>query len=156
VVVNDLKAFQSRFSGYLPPEADRCILDFLCSTTASAVVEEVPDGRVAHAAIAALAVLEAEVTFILSGRQEQIRARSERALIHLQRTLAVDSHAQVKWRLALQEGESACERLGAVHLLSHGIFAFKVHAVKGRTDLVYPELPDETQLARAVDGFVLT
>ena len=46
-----------------------------------------------------------------SGRQEQIRARSERALLHLQWTLAVDEEMTTKWKKALNKNELACERL---------------------------------------------
>jgi hypothetical protein len=50
-----------------------------------------------------------------------------------------------------------CEKLGAVHLLSHGIWAFKVDAAGGRTDLVYQEpLADLTDIRRSGDGLVLT
>jgi hypothetical protein len=50
----------------------------------------------------------------------------------------------------------ACERLGSVHLLSHGIYAFKVDAARGRTDLVFNEPPSDALLAQAVEGMVLT
>src|ERR1700722_9028346 len=42
-------------------------------------------------------------------------------------------------------GSVACERLGAVHLLWHGIFAFKVDGSGARTDLIAPEQPDLNQ-----------
>lgn len=55
------------------------------------------------------------------------------------------------------KGEVECEKLGAVHLLGHGIWAFKINASGGRTDLVYQEpaggLIKEQQYA---EGFVLT
>ena len=46
--------------------------------------------------------------------------------------------------------------MGSVHLLSQGIYAFKVNAEGARTDLVFAEPPDESLLARSVDGLVLT
>ena len=46
--------------------------------------------------------------------------------------------------------------LGSIHLLSHGIFAFKVDALGARTDLVFNEPPDDSLLARGVEGLVLT
>ena len=57
-----------------------------------------------------------------------LRARSERAFLHLRRLLAVDRDVRAKWKAAYEgkQGEVACEALGAVHLLSHGIYAFKV------------------------------
>lgn len=50
-----------------------------------------------------------------------------------------------------------CEKLGAVHLLLHGIWAFKVDAAGGRTDLVFQEpAGDLIDEQRYVAGFVLT
>jgi hypothetical protein len=106
--------------------------------------------------LVALAALEAEITFILTGRQEQIRARSERAFLLLNRMIAVDNDVHAKWKNALEDGETACEYLGSVFLLSQGIYAFKVNANGARTDLVFPEPPPEDLLTRAVEGLVLT
>src|SRR5262249_37625118 len=89
-------------------------------------------------------------------RQEQIRTRSERAFMLLQRMLAVDKDVRAKWNAALAEGEVACERLGSIHLLSQGIYAFKVDAIGARTDLVFPEPPDDALMARTDVGMVLT
>ncbi len=46
---------------------------------------------------------------------------------------------ELKWAMAVKDRETACEKLGAVHLLSHGIWAFKIAATKAETDLVYEE-----------------
>jgi hypothetical protein len=43
-----------------------------------------------------------------------------------------------------------------VHLLSQGIFAFKVDASGARTDLVFREPPEDSLLTRGVEGLVLT
>jgi hypothetical protein len=53
-------------------------------------------------------------------------------------------------------GETRCERLGAIHLLAHGIYAFKVDAEGAKTDLVFQDPPAESNLARSVEGLVLT
>jgi hypothetical protein len=97
------------------------------------------------------------MSFLLADTQEIIRARSERAFLHLQRLLAVDDDVRTKWKAAFERGEVSCEKLGAVHLLWHGIFAFKVDATGGRTDLVFAEPIDVSAAAqRGVEGFVLT
>ncbi|MDQ0513014.1 hypothetical protein [Ancylobacter amanitiformis] len=107
-------------------------------------------------ALVGLVALEAEITFILRGRQEQIRARSERAFLFLQRALAVDNSIRAKWQAAFDKGEVACERLGSLALLSQGIYAFKVDALGARTDLVFTAAPEDSLLSRGVDGLVLT
>ena len=154
--VQYLEHFVKEFHSSLPREAEDRINLFLNSRLAQAVRDKLTAQRGARGALVALAALEAEITFILSGRQEQIRALSERALLHLQRTLAVDEDMATKWKKPFDRNEVACERLGSIHLLSHGIFAFKVDALGARTDLVFNEPPDDLLLTRGVDGLVLT
>jgi len=154
-LINEIKEFRQTFSSSLPSEAIRGIDKFVSSQLANAALKET-DLRAARAAIIGLAALDGEITYILSARQEQIRIRSERAFLLLQRLLAVDKDVRSKWEKAFKDGEVACERLGAVHLLSQGIYAFKINAEGARTDLVFGEPPDETTLTRAVDGIVLT
>jgi hypothetical protein len=155
-IVQSIEQFRKDFDGSLPAEAATRIDYFLGTTLAAAAKDNSTSQRGARGALVGLAGFEAEITFILSGRQEQIRARSERALLHLQRTLAVDEEVANKWKKALDRNETACERLGSIHLLSHGIFAFKVDALGARTDLVFNEPPEDSLLARGVEGLVLT
>src|SRR5215510_2124052 len=154
--VDSLQRFRQHFAGSLPDDAITLLDNFLASAPARAAREPSTAQRGARGALVVLAALEAEITFVLTGRQEQIRARSERAFMLLQRMLAVDADVQSKWAAALMQGEVACERLGAVHLLSQGIYAFKIDAIGARSDLVIPELPHETVLSRSVEGLVLT
>jgi hypothetical protein len=156
-LVQSLEQFRRDFAGSLPSAAIARIDHFLGTTIVQgakdATAEQVGAAR---GALVALAAFEAEITFLLAGRQEQIRARTERALLHLQRILAVDLDVSAKWKEAFNTREDACERLGSVHFLSHGIYAFKVDAVGAITDLVYPEPPPDALLAQAVEGMVLT
>jgi hypothetical protein len=156
--VDSLLEFRQAFAGTLPPAAVPSLDHFLETSLAKAAQEGSSDTHelAVRGALVALAAVEAEVSFILSGRQEQIRTRSERAFMLLQRMITVDDDVRAKSSAALERGEVACERLGSVHLLSQGIFAFKVDAVGARTDLVFPEPPDDALLARADVGMVLT
>lgn len=82
---------------------------------------------------------------------------SERAFIHLQRSIAVDEQLRTRWQTAFTTHETACERLGSVHLLLHGIWAFKLNAEKARTDLMFEEpLPPAGKIEKAATGLVLT
>jgi hypothetical protein len=104
-----------------------------------------------------VAALESEVSYLLSDHQSSIRSRTERAFEHIQRSIVVDEALRNRWQAAFDEGEVRCEMLGAVHLLSHGIWAFKVDAKGARTDLVYQEpLLDLKPATRAAEGLVLT
>ena len=82
---------------------------------------------------------------------------SERAFVHLQRSIIVDDEIRKKWIIAYKEHETKCERLGALHLLLHGIWAFKVDAIGGKTDLVLNEpLSITTIVENTADALVLT
>ena len=90
--------------------------------------------------LVALRAFEAEMTFLLSDTQQDMRTRSERAFRHLIWQIVVDDEVRRKWKEAFNDGEVQCEKIGAVHLLWHGIYAFKFDAAKGgRTDLVFKE-----------------
>jgi hypothetical protein len=156
-LIQSLEQFRHDFADSLPSAAIARIDHFLGTRLVRAAKDASTEQiGAARGALVALAAFEAEITFLLAGRQEQIRARSERALLHLQRTLAVDPDVSVKWRKAFEKNEVACERLGSVHLLSHGIYAFKVDAAGARTDLVFNEPPSDVLLTQAVEGMVLT
>lgn len=156
IAVNALDEFRQNFSRSLPKEATERIDLFLQSSLAKASKDVSTDHRGARGALVGLVAIEAEVTFLLSGRQEHIRLRSERAFLLLNRTLAVDDSVREKWKVAIEEGEVACERYGSAVLLAQGIYAFKVDSAGARTDLVFAEPPEESVLFRSVDGLVLT
>lgn len=108
-------------------------------------------------AIVMVAALEGEISYLLRDQSEATRLRTELAFEHLNRSIVVDQDIREKWKKAFAAGEVACEKLGAVHLLSHGIWAFKAHGAGARTDLVYQEpLADSDKIARIADGLVLT
>jgi hypothetical protein len=89
-LVRSLEQFRDDFAGSLPSEAVARIDHFLRTTLVQAAKDASTNQRGARGALVGLVALEAEVTFLLAGRQEHIRARTERALLHLQRTIAVD------------------------------------------------------------------
>jgi hypothetical protein len=75
----------------------------------------------------------------------------------LQRCIVADPEFREKWVVAYKEGETACERLGASHLLWHGLWAFKVGAEGERTDLVMGDRIDNPGAAVTTgSGLVLT
>lgn len=62
-----------------------------------------------------------------------------------------------KWIDAYKAHETKCEKLGALHLLSHGVWAFKADATGGKTDLILNEpLPYTSVIEGAADTLVLT
>lgn len=159
-VVASLAEFQSRHGETLPSGAREALAtvlkntgDLLRDTTGAADLQE----ERAQKALLMLVVFEAEMSFLILDGDEIIRSRSDRAFEHLQRSIVVDPDIRAKWIAAFGEGEVACEKLGAVHLLAHDIWAFKVNAEGGRTDLVYQEaLTDIDRVTRTANGLVLT
>jgi hypothetical protein len=124
--------------------------------TGQAGLRELKDEAV-FTALFELSDFVGEMASILADVQWPLRAISERAFQHLQRLIVVDEQYREKWKAALEQNEVACEKLGAVHLLWHGIWAFKVNADGGRTDLVFQEpLGDLIREQQSVGGFVLT
>lgn len=159
-VLAALRAFRDSFHQMLPPPAVTAIDDFVTRTgTLISDTTGTPDSLQERvwAALVLLAAFETEMSFLLSDVQESMRSRSERAFSHLQRSIVVDEDLRAKWQRAFEHGEVACEKLGAVHLLVHGIWAFKVDAAGARTDLVFQEpAGDFIAAQRYADGFVLT
>ena len=159
-VLGGLQSFRKDFAHSLPPAVIARIVDFYNQTDALIADTSGAPGlkqeRV-RAALVLLGAFETELTFLLSDTQEFVRARSERAFSHLQRSIVVDPEFREKWKAAFEDGEIACEKLGAVHLLLHGIWAFKVNAAGARTDLVFQEpVEDLTDEQGYADGIVLT
>jgi hypothetical protein len=159
-IFSELSTFAGRFRDALPPAAVSRIEEFVNEKAPLLrATDSSPDTReeLAWAGLVMLGAFETEVSFLLADQQQVIRSRSELAFAHLQRWIVVDEAFRKKWQDAFAAGETACEGLGAVHLLSHGIWAFKLNAAGGRTDLVYAEpLGDFATGHRYADGLVLT
>jgi hypothetical protein len=153
--LDELVAFAEAFKTSVPLVAQACLDDFITGERAQVIRNETP-AREARAGIVFLIALESEISYHLSSREERIRARSDRAFLHLQRLIAVDPDARTKWKGAFDNGETHLEAFGAVHLLWHGIWAFKINAERARTDLIFNDPIEETFDQRGIDGLVLT
>lgn len=159
-IFDDLKKFSSNYDSILPIIASQSLKHFLdnfdTTTLNSSSIQGMISANVQYA-LTSLSAFCSEFTYLLTDTQATARRITERAFIHLQRTLMVDSEIQHKWTEAFKKGEPACEKLGAIHLLLHGIWAFKVDAVKGQTDLVFNEsLPPLSIIESSADALVLT
>lgn len=156
-IINELQRFAATHDATLPETAKAALKRFFGRTPVKAVLNEPRDGRASKAGVVAVLVIAGELTHLLGARQERLRLRSAQAFEHLQRTLAVNEDVRTRWLEAFRgTGETTCEQLGAVHLLGHGIFAFKVNAAGGRTDLVIPEPLDVDKAVHVSEGLVLT
>ncbi len=113
------------------------------------------DATLVRTIIVKLAAFESEVTFLLADTEQSIIAATENAFKHLQRLIVVDLDYQQKWEKAFATGEVACEKLGAIHLQWHNLWAFKAHGIGGRTDLVYQDSLSDGE-AQEAPALILT
>lgn len=151
-----LQQFSERHGADLPRAASECLRVFLGRPHPF-----VPEGGVIGLQgglylVGLLAMLRAEVTYHSSDHDLLAVRRVDAAFTHLRRTLVVDEDVRKKWGQAFKSHETRCESLGAVHLLQHGIWAFKANAEGGRTDLILGEPPSLHEVRRASEALVLT
>lgn len=143
----------------LPPKAVEALKRYIAQDWYGKVAQATTGGgTIAIQALAPLAAFRSEFKYLIRDADIEGRSLTELAFEHLRRLLVVDEVVRKKWENAFDQRETACERLGAVHLLSHGIWAFKVVAPGAATDLVYGE-PVEQYLSaarRIARAFVLT
>lgn len=157
-LIAEIEAFLSSHDADLGPAALGSLttgLDRLRVLTSSNAGGGIP---LTAALLAGLMALESEVSFHLHDFDTSVRPAAERAFLHLQRSLVVDAEMQKRWLSAFDAtGETGCERLGGVHLLLHGIYAFKTSAEGERTDLVLgDQLSIDSVLRHSVSALVLT
>jgi hypothetical protein len=101
----------------------------------------------------ALRPIVSEVDFYLRDNEALGRSIVEWAFLHLRRRLTVEETLRTSWTDAFSKGEPQVEKLGAIHLLGHGIYAFKTSGAGAATDLILalfslPPLPTRSRYAR--------
>jgi len=125
-----LRDYQSTF----PKEALESLKKFLDQTEIKGFnFNPGPNQERGHVqfALTSLAAFQSEFSYIIADTQAVALRITERAFVHLQRSIIADDEIRNKWISAFSDGEPKCEKLGALHLLSHGVWAFKAHAEKG-------------------------
>ncbi len=152
-IKQELRRFSDDCGQELPPAAKASLDRFLAQGWRSLNATEVD----IQAAVP-FAVFRSQFDFLVRDAEAYATSLTELAFEHLRRVLAVDADARRKWQKAFTQREDHCERLGAAHLLSHGVWAFKVSAAGAATDLVFGE-PIEREAAlirRTARALVLT
>ncbi|WP_298967103.1 hypothetical protein [uncultured Roseibium sp.] len=156
-LVKDLTQFTEEAGDKLPENARAALENQRLQSIVNSGTPSTPDMYAAN--ICEVAVLlqmtKSEVDYYLQNTDFIIRKTFERALLQLQWSIATSQNVQEDWAHAFGKGETQCEALGAIHLLQHGIFAFKAHSQRARTDLIYGEQVKERDIEIS-DGLVLT
>jgi hypothetical protein len=153
-IVKDLLVFGADNRHQLPIPVTELIDSF--KLRFSKLESQTWNGNLTQSVSIEILSLETEISYLLADSEQHLRVLSERAFQHLQRSISADPEIREKWLRAFEIGEVACERLGSLHLLSFGIFGFKVDGVGARTDLLLPERPIGREEAAFSEGLVLT
>jgi hypothetical protein len=156
-VFDEIGRFVKRYANSLPGPAVECFTRFVSTSKDYFAPGVVKGPHGVRTCLVALAAFASEFSYHLADFTTLARRLSIRAFTHLQRSIVADADHARRWQTAFQEGERECEKLGASHLLLHGIWAFKVSAEGERTDLVFGEpLRDLSQVEAAAEVLVLT
>jgi hypothetical protein len=122
-VLQELSTFHEHHKNDIPAGAAFCMKKFIDRWQPHLTMTEgdtlLPP--LVQAALASLISFQAEMTYQLSDLSVVAKRLSERAFTHLQRSIIADSDIQKRWKKAFEGGEVACEKLGGVALLLHGI-----------------------------------
>ena len=158
-IFDSLEIYRDNYKSTFPKEALKCLDNFLENFDIqkfNSNNEKLVHGYVQFA-LTSLVAFQSEFTYVIADTQSVALRITERAFAHLQRSIIVDDEIRNKWKAAFSVGERECEKLGSLHLLSHGIWAFKVDGGKGRTDLILNEpLSDLSIIERTSTALVLT
>lgn len=160
-ILGNLRDFSVKYQSELPKVAVECLNSFINTPEMKDQSLFKPEGSWAPGnvqfALTSLAVFQSEFNYLIADTEFIARRLTERAFIHLQRSIVVDETIREKWKTAFKSHETKCEKLGALHLLSHGVWAFKVDATGGKTDLILNEpLTSLSNIESAADALVLT
>lgn len=156
LVLDELASYLEAYRATLPIAAIDELKAFLDEEAPR--IKEVTTGlNAVQIGLPSLIWLRAAVDYHLRDAEVVAVILTERAFTHLQSLLDADPRVRTAWESAFAAGEVACERLGATHLLQHGVWSFKAHAAGGRTDLVLGEpLSDPSRVESAAEALVLT
>jgi hypothetical protein len=130
-ILADLDDLGRRYGEALGPRASAALARQLAKVRAS---HDTMSWESAVSRAVLLVGLRAEISACLADPEVVARRRVERAMEHLQRSIAVDDGYRKRWKTAYEKGEVHCEALGGVHLLLHGIWAFKAYSRDDRAD----------------------
>lgn len=153
-IIVEIECLGKTYASVLPQQASAALNKYVERNE----IKNQPSGVIGIQLLAPLASFRSQFEYLIRDAETEGRSLTELAFEHLRRQLVVDKDIRKKWKAAFEERETACERLGAVHLLSHGIWAFKFLAIGGATDLVFGDPVEKYAVIarRAARALVLT
>jgi len=155
-----LMSFLDQFGPALPDQARNSLKHFCLNRQKGKFFADTtarPPATELLPSIALLLSFQAAFEYLVSDSEYLTKTLVGRAFVHLRSSIAADRKVRQSWIEAFNRGEPACERLGASHLLLHGVWSFKASAEHARTDLVLSDpRTDWDEPRRAAQGLVLT
>ncbi len=151
---SDIDIYTNKYKKVLPSQAGAYLQEFYRKHQSHVTIREIAGLQII---IPAFLIFRSEFDALLSDVSFLIKRKSEHAFIHLQRSIIADTRERDHWKKTFIDGnEMQCEKLGACHLLLHGIWAFKANSEGERTDLILAEPVDLDKVESTADGLVLT
>lgn len=153
-IIGEIDRLGNTYKSELPEQASEALQKYVSQGWGKSFNQ----GAVNIQALAPLASFRSQFEYLIRDAEVEGRNLTELAFEHLRRQFVVDKDIRKKWQDAFNKHEPACEKLGAVHLLSHGIWAFKVVACGGATDIVFGNPVDQHKeiMRRTARALVLT
>jgi hypothetical protein len=156
-VFTSIQLFSKSYGSSLPEIAAECLAEFLEKSGQYFTSKDQEPRLALQFRVTTLVSFRAEFSYLLTDTAAFARRLSERAFMHIQRCIVADTHERERWKDSFNQGEAACEKLGAARLLLHGIWAFKVNAEGERTDIVFSEpICNREEVEQSADALVLT
>ncbi len=156
LIFQDIIKFKDNYTSSLPPTAVASLDRFLTNHTQNFMAPPIRGIDGLKFVLPCLASFRSEFTFQLSDIQAVAKRTTERAFEHLKRSIIADESVKQRWIDAFKLGETKCEKLGAAHLLLHGIWAFKADAAGERTDLILGGPLNLSQVESIAEALILT
>lgn len=156
-IFKSIEKFLKISESQLPSTAIDCCKKFLEDNKELFFMTNPGDFPRLQAVLTNIVLFQTEFTYQISDTSFILKRLVERSFIHLNRSIIADIDIRTKWKKAFKDGELSCEKLGAIHLLQHGIWAFKASAEGERTDLILRQpLKDLYEVENTADALVLT
>jgi len=156
----DIQHFFEKHDATLNEKSKNRYDEYLVVATPHANYPNDREGMATQSLMISQSALIADISGMLDTVESRALPAIERAFLHLQRLLIADRETRNTWHSAFLNSsstETECEKLGAVHLLMHGIYAFKSDSAGERTDLVLGgKLLYSDEIRVAMQALVLT
>lgn len=156
-IFGSIEQFLEASKNHLPLTAAESGNRFLAKNKSLFLMNNPSDYTRLQAVLTNLLSFQTEFIYQISDTSAFTKRLVERSFIHLSRSIIADRIIKNRWKEAFEEGETSCEKLGAVHLLLHGIWAFKASAEGERTDLILGQpLVNFAEVEDVAEAMVLT